>query len=219
MTGDQLKRWRENRALSQADLADLLGEDWSRDRIANLESDRTTMAENIETKLALIDESLQRNGTDQAKEAAKAKWDYSKHKCWSLNGTPITMAEVERRSAGYQFYRQDNSKDVWPETDHPMANLYEKTRNKPNGADSFFKLDLYTWEVLLVGYKDHPKHPGLLEQLNELMADRRNALKRATTQAEASNGMFQVDPMGGHPLDDPNKPFVPLNPLAPKTGV
>lgn len=59
MDGSQLKRWRENRNMTQEQLAQHLG--WTRQQLANRESDRTTIPDDIEPRLAELDSTLKPN--------------------------------------------------------------------------------------------------------------------------------------------------------------
>ncbi len=114
MTGDQLKRWRENRNLSQQQLADYLGDPWTRDMVANREANRATMPENVQFKLEQVDAIISRAASTSG-APAKPKRDYSKHQCWDLAGGPITMQHVQTQPKGFQFYRLDSSKHwAWP---------------------------------------------------------------------------------------------------------
>ena len=162
MTGEQLKTWRTHRNLSQAELAELLG--WTRDQVANVELERTTMKENIEHKLAQADESLRRRPA-AAPIVHKGK-DYSAHRCWNSLGQPITWAYIKAQPLGYQFYRLDNSKNVHPTTGHQLANLYVITRKQPNGECKSLALDLDDWRIICIAYPDHPLHVEWIPKLN-----------------------------------------------------
>lgn len=167
MTGEQLKTWRNNRGLSQEALANYLG--WTRDQLANVETERTTMKENIEAKLAMVDEALSRRPPPNSDKPAKPKRDWSSHKCWTLAGQPIDMAHVLAQPHGYRFYRLDNSKDIDPVTNHLKANMYETTRKYPNGQGLFFALDLEAWNVVCLAWQDNPVHIDALPKLNAML--------------------------------------------------
>ncbi len=194
MTGDQLKRWRDNRGMTQDQLAAYLGGDWTRQKIANVESERTTMADDIEPALAVIDATLNPKAGEAAALPKKPRYDYSAHKCWDLMGNVLTMDMVRAKAPGFQFYRMDNSSHKDPVTGHPLANLWETTRQYPNGQCTYFQLDLMTWQVQLVAWKDNPRHITALPKLQSMMQGKRDALEHAKAMAAAEPHKYALDP-------------------------
>lgn len=179
MTGDQLKAWREARGLSQDQLAELLGELWTRQRLANVETARTALVEDLTSKLMAIDDLLMQRARANAgaeAQAKKGRFDYSRHKCWDLHGQPINAAEVLLKPLGFHFYRLDNAEDVDPETGHIKANLYETTRKRKHGQCTYFALDLVDWCVICIAYPDLPAHVAALPKLQALLGPRSAAL-------------------------------------------
>lgn len=167
MTGEQLRAWRKSRDLSQEQLAELLG--WTRDQVANVELERTTMKENIEHKLSQADESMRRQPPPNSSKPAPPKYDYSNHKCWTLSGQPIAFETAQAKPAGFQFYRQDNSTDVYPDTGHQKANLYETTRKRRRGQCTDFSLDLVEWQVKCTVLAFDPARIEICRKLNALL--------------------------------------------------
>ncbi len=170
MTGEQLATWRNNRGLSQDALAERLG--WTRQQLANVETERTTMKENIEHRLAMVDESLQRSPAPNAKQTAKPRYDWSNHRCWSLRGVPVSMAMVLAKGLGCEFYRLDSTKNKDPLNGHLLANLCKVTQSHPNGDCRNLALDLDAWQVVCLAYPDHPKTLELLPKLNAMLGDK-----------------------------------------------
>ncbi len=143
MTGDQLKTWRTNRGLSQAGLAERLG--WTRDQLANVETERTTMKENIEHKLAMVDESLARQPANAEQVARPAKG--STRRYLSLAGRRIKPEMVKALKKGdcyYEYGWQDS------ESGHHYFNLMQfglDAFRKLQGLCTPISLNVNTWTV------------------------------------------------------------------------
>lgn len=91
MDGSQLKRWRENRNMTQEQLAGHLG--WTRQQLANRESDRTTIPDDIEPRLAELDPTIKPN---QNATWAGVYLPYGAR--WlTMQIQPTTKAEMERQ--------------------------------------------------------------------------------------------------------------------------
>lgn len=203
MTGDQLKRWRENRNLSQQELATYLGENWTRDMVANREADRATMPENIDQKLSVVDEQLARKPAPNAADrepARKPKRDYGKHFCWRPNGERISMADVLARPKGFYFIRLDNpTKDKDPLTGHQIANLWQTSHVYPNGECTYIHVDIVTWTAHCSKFAHDPKNKEGVEWLDKTLAGKRASLAEAYKVAAESGGIFEIDPTGIEP--------------------
>jgi len=179
MTGPELSAWREARGISQDELAAHLGEGWTRQRVANIETARTAMAEDLTSKLMAIDDLLmqrQRANAGASSETRKSRFDYSKHKCWDLHGQPLNMADVLQKPSGFHFYRLDSPEDIDPETEHLKANLYETTRKYRRGQGTYFALDLIDWQIICIAYPDLPAHVAALPKLNAYLRPRTDAV-------------------------------------------
>jgi len=170
MTGDQLKRWRVNRNLTQDDLAQHLG--WTRDMIANREAGRASFTEDITAPLAALDTILEQRKASAGQPAKPPRFDYSKHRCWDLRGQPITYDHAKAQPWPYSFYRLAGSKARDSITGDLMATLNIMDKRTPQGADTYVQLNLDTWELRCF-YPDHPEHVRLLPELKRLLGDGR----------------------------------------------
>lgn len=164
MDGEQLIRWRKNRNLTQDALAEMLGGQWTRDKVANMESGRTPIPDDIEPALAAIDAMLARqpHPNQQAKgqkRSRKEQWDSDTRNCWTLYGRPTTMqAIIAAAKKGDKFFRRDNSTLFDEVTNHPLANLYiwdyhHRTREFMPFC-THIDLDLATYEARCVKVMD-----------------------------------------------------------------
>lgn len=176
MTGDELKRWRENHGLSQEALASLLGPGWNRQLIANMEIGRRAIDDDFPARLETLAAALglQAQAASDKPNEPRIRFNYAKNLCWDLNGLPMPFSVVEQAPLGFQFYRKDSSKNLDDDTGHLLANLYEKTRKFPNGQCTFFQLDLEDWRVQCVAWKDHPAHVKALATLNTALSANRS---------------------------------------------
>ncbi len=172
MEGPQLKRWRENRELTQDELAGHLG--WTRQKLANVESDRTSLKEDIEPLLAAIDRLL---GLDKPPAPKRVE-----PRCWDIAGNAITLSHVEERPFGFPFYREEGRRNRG-EDGHLLAGFYITSRRWPRGETTYLQLDLETWKPRAVAWHDHPKHVEMLAKLDAALEAKRNAPQSA--------GMFQ----------------------------
>lgn len=140
MTGDQLKTWRTNRNLSQDQLAAYLG--WTRDRVANTETERTTMKENIEAKLGAIDELLVRAPPPNKQRAPKG----SKRIYLDTRGRRIPFASLPT-APGTVYYEYGWRQG---ETGHRYFNLMQVGRDwdgSHKGLCTPISLNADTWQV------------------------------------------------------------------------
>lgn len=166
MTPDEFKAWRLAKGLSHQDAADLLGAS-SRFVVMRWEKGSelpSTIAALITAAEAVLIATPP--GEKPLGRIPRAKIDYSAHKCWTLTGQPIDMANVLKQPKGYQFYRLDDSRDVDPRTGHLKATLYETTHKWPNGEPTFLFLDLKAWDVRCIAWGDDPRHVAALPKYN-----------------------------------------------------
>ena len=160
MTGTELKRWRENRRITQDQLAAMLGGAYTRDKIANLESERTTMANDLESRLGAVEAAISGN-TQQDLPAAKPKPakapTYTPYgaKCLTMEIQPLKWKDAQALPAGSLFWKAQPG-------GAPAFNLFQIDARTGKALCTFYVLDHKTWTVKHMGSETGPT----LDKLN-----------------------------------------------------
>lgn len=169
MTGDELRQWRENHKLSQAELGDHLN--WTRDMVANRENGRAPCPEGLEGILTLV-------GALVASEAAKTQpkalnqartRGHPAQVFLTLDGTRVHPDIIWALPKGRYFWKYD-----WIDDDngHHMFNLYKRNNGREINCTPV-RLDANTWIVRADFMLDNPAVVGAVKELNERLAPMR----------------------------------------------
>lgn len=179
MTPDEFKAWRLGHKLSHQAAADLLGAS-SRFVVLRWEAG-SEMPSSMAARIAEAEEIIAKTPPGEAFAAAAAAKrgvirDFSKHKCWTIQGQETTMADLETLPVGGFFIRLANSSKAAcdPETGHLLANIFERTRTEDQPV--CISVDMVTWEALAVAHTTEPNVQKGVEAFNRLLAGKRAGL-------------------------------------------
>ncbi len=119
MTGAELKQWRDNHKLSQADLAKHL--ECTRDVIGNYESGRTACPDNMAELLIVVGKLLASQPVPLAKQKPPGKRGIPSRVILNLQGVRVHPSHADRTVKGFGYYRY-----CWinPANGHHVFNLY-----------------------------------------------------------------------------------------------
>ena len=124
MTPKELKAWRQERNLTQAELGEFL--QWSRDQVARREMGGGDMPTDMIERLAFVDQLLavKEAATGTPQKRAPRQWS---HPRWlDIHGRPIGNPFARRQAQGAMAWQLDW---VDKETGHEHYNLYQANRD------------------------------------------------------------------------------------------
>lgn len=195
MDGEQLKRWRTNRNLTQEQLAERLG--WTRDKVASAELGRTPIKEDLTARLGAIDADLASQPAKAPPKTRMDRWRDDERPCWTTYGQKTTMVEVcANIRPNALFFRRDNEQLYDELSGHPIANLwiwaYKSGTRSLHPHCTHIHLDLATMRAECVKVRDKVSLIAV-DTLNQHLAGAQQALASAESIAANNPGMFAVD--------------------------
>ncbi len=201
MTGEELRQWRENHGLSQAQLAQLL--QWSRDQLARRELGQVAIPDGYEAVLAVIAQTMAEKPPEAAKQIPQAPAG-SKRRYLSLDGTrvkPEHVKALKKNQCYYEYGWQDS------ESGHHFFNLMQfglDAFRKLQGLCTPISLNVNTWTVGAFLMNDDEAVKRTIPDLQARLDKNRSNLPELSTVLMSNEDAFR--PIG-HTTTPPETNF------------